>query len=214
WLAAQFMENGWSIKKLHRLILLSSTYQQSCEADAAIVAADIENRLLGRMNRQRLDFEEIRDALLQVAGQLDTAMGGPSVDIITAPFHKRRTVYGFIDRQNLPGLFRTFDFASPDVSTPMRHTTTVPQQALFLLNSPFVLDQAKHFAARADVIRLPKLEDRIDQLHRLAYGRPAEPDEVEFAKRFLAGASAHAQLTPWEQYAQVVLLANEFAYVD
>ncbi len=138
WLAATFVEDGWSVKSMHRLIVLSTTYQQSRAEAPKLAEADPENRLLGRMNRQRLDFEPLRDALLAVAGRLDRTQGGPAVDITTPPFPPRRSVYGFIDRQNLPGLFRTFDFASPDASTPQRYTTTVPQQALFLMNHPFV----------------------------------------------------------------------------
>jgi hypothetical protein len=222
WLAATFMDEGWSVKKMHKLIMLSNTYGQASDADAKTISSDPENRWLGRMNRQRLDFEAMRDSLLSVAGRLDPAAGGPAVDLTKAPFPTRRTVYGFIDRQNLPGLFRTFDFASPDASTPQRFTTTVPQQALFLMNSPFVIEQAKHFAARPDVTALAKAEDKIDRMHRLAYGRAAEQDEVARGLKFLATAeTAEAkasgkavQLTAWEQYAQVLLLANEFAHVD
>ena len=87
-------------------------------------------------------------------------------------------MYGFIDRQNLPGLFRTFDFASPDTSTPQRYTTTVPQQALFLMNSPFVVEQARHFVAPCRRGGLTKDEAKIDRMHRLAYGRAAEADEI------------------------------------
>jgi hypothetical protein len=111
-------------------------------------------------------------------------------------------------------MFRSFDFASPDATVPQRHATTVPQQALFLMNSPFVIDQAKAFAARPDVAKLTKPEERIDRMHRLAYGRAAEADEIALAKKFLAAAKATDKLTPWEQYAQVLLLANEFAFVD
>jgi mono/diheme cytochrome c family protein len=214
WLAATFVDSGWSVKKLHRVILLSNTYQQSSDADAKCVAADPENRLLARANRQRLDFEALRDALLATAGRLDAKMGGPAVEITKAPFPTRRTVYGFIDRQNLPGVFRTFDFASPDATVPQRYQTTVPQQALFLMNSPFVIEQSKAFAARPDVSKLATLEERIDRMHRLAYGRPGDADEVALAKKFLASAKATDKLTVWEQYAQVLLLANEFAFVD
>ena len=216
WLAATFVEERWSVKKLHRHVLLSNTYRQSAECDDRVTAADPENRLLGRMNRQRLDFEALRDGLLAVGGGLDLTAGGPSVEITSAPFSARRSVYGFIDRQNLPGLFRTFDFASPDASTPQRYTTTVPQQALFLMNSPFVAEQAKRFAARPDVASQTRDEARIDRMHRLAYGRGAGPEDVEAGLRFLgvARAAGPAKLTPWEQYAQVLLLANEFAFVD
>src|SRR5206468_2153725 len=108
YLAWRFMEEGWSIKKLHRWIMLSATYQQSNEGDRRLAGLDPENRLLGKMNCQRLDFEAMRDALLHVAGQPDGTMGGAAVPLTTAPFSRRRTVYGFIDRQNLPGVFRTF----------------------------------------------------------------------------------------------------------
>ncbi len=162
------------------------------------------------MNRQRLDFEEMRDGLLSVAGRLDGTAGGASVDLTKTPFTTRRTVYGFIDRQNLPGLFRTFDFASPDATTAQRFNTTVPQQALFLLNSPFVIEQAKHLAARPDVGGLPKAEEKIDRLHRLVFGRAAEPDEIELGLKFVAAASTQeakadgktVKLTAWEQYAR------------
>jgi hypothetical protein len=220
WLAATFMEQGWSVKKMHRLIMLSNTYQQASDDNPAGVKADPENRLLWKMNRRRLEFEALRDGLLAAAGRLDTTRGGPAVDLTGAPFPRRRSVYGFIDRQNLPGLFRTFDFASPETSTPQRFTTTVPQQALFLMNSPFVIEQARHFVNRADVTALAKDEARIDRLHRLAFGRPAEPDEIALGLRFLATAGKAAPmkaaqlLSPWEQYGQVLLLANEFAFVD
>jgi hypothetical protein len=215
WLAATFVDQGWSVKKLHRLLLLSSTYRQASVADARTVEVDPENRLWGRTNRRRLEFEPLRDALLAVAGRLDPQAGGAAVELTTAPFATRRSVYGFIDRQNLPGLFRTFDLASPDASTPERHVTTVPQQALFLMNSPFVAEQARHFAGRADVAGQPSDEARIRRMHRLTYGRDAEPEEVALGLRFVAGVKATAwKLGPWEQYAQVLLMSNEFAMVD
>jgi hypothetical protein len=215
WLAATFMEEGWSLKKLHRLILLSNTYRQASTGNDRAVQIDPENRLLARMNRQRLDFEAMRDGLLAVAGRLDPARGGAAVDLTRAPYTTRRSVYGFIDRQNLPGLFRTFDFASPDSSTAQRYTTTVPQQALFLMNSPFVVEQARHFVSRPDVAAQSRDEARIDSMYRLAYGRAAAPDEVELGRRFLAEAArAPAKLSAWEQFAQVLLLSNEFLFVD
>jgi mono/diheme cytochrome c family protein len=221
WLAATFMDNGWSIKKLHRLILLSSTYQQASGGDPRLLEMDPDNRLLARMNRRRLDFEAMRDSLLYVAGRLDTTMGGRAVELTTVPFSTRRSVYGFIDRQNLPGLFRTFDFASPDTSTPQRYTTTVPQQALFLMNSPFVIEQARHFLQRPDVAGQTKDEAKINRMYQLAYGRAAEADEIALGLGFLADArksneakTAVLPLSAWEQYAQVLLLSNEFAFVD
>lgn len=228
WLAAAFMENGWSIKHVHRLILLSATYQQSCDADMAGVALDPENRLLGRMNRRRLDFESLRDALLAAAGRLDPTPGGRAVELTTTPFTQRRTVYGFIDRQNLPGVFRTFDFANPDASSPQRHDTTVPQQALFLLNSPFVEEQARALVHRADVTILTESPSRVERLYQILYGRAPAPEELTMGVAFLREAEQRApgsgsnsgrrpsglQVDPWEQYAKVLLLSNEFAFVD
>ena len=100
------------------------------------------------MNRRRLDFEATRDALLAVAGRLERTLGGPPVKDIAEPTATRRTLYGYIDRLNLPGLFRTFDFPNPDATSPERSPTTVPQQALFLMNNPLVIEAAKHVLAR------------------------------------------------------------------
>jgi mono/diheme cytochrome c family protein len=214
WLADEFVRSGWSVKGLHRLMVLSATYRQASEETGKGVMVDPENTLLWRMNRRRLEFEPLRDALLAVAGRLERRMGGQPVPIAQAPFAPRRSVYGFIDRQNLPGLFRTFDLASPDSSTARRHSTTVPQQALFLMNGPFAIAQAKALAARADVVGQKSDEARVDRLYRLAYGRAADADEVALGLAFVRGTPASGGLTAWEQLAQVVLLANEFAFVD
>ncbi len=208
-LARSFMDQGWSIKNLHRLIMTSAVYQQASDDNPSGLSLDPDNRLLWKMNRRRLELEALRDSLLAAAGRLDLKMGGKGVDILTAPFSTRRTVYGFIDRQNLPGFFRTFDLASPDASTPQRHNTTVPQQALFLMNSPFAIEQARAFVNRPDVTALAKDEMKIDRLYRLAFGRPATREEVQLGLRFLKG-SAEA----WVEYGQVLLLSNEFAFVD
>jgi hypothetical protein len=215
WLAATFMDRGWSVKELHRLIVLSATYQQ---ASGKLPANDVDNRLLSSFPRRRLEFEALRDGMLAVAGRLDPHMGGTAVDIFKTPSVPRRAVYGFIDRQNLPGVLRTFDFASPDATVPQRHQTTVPQQALFLMNSPFVIEQAKALAARADVAGIARPEARVQRLYGLLYGRPADAEEVALGLRFVNAAGAAPAggktLGPWEQYAQVLLLANEFAFVD
>ncbi len=218
YLASKFMDNGWSIKKLHREILLSNTYRQISESDERTRLVDPENRLLSHQNRHRLEFEGLRDNLLAASGRLDLTMGGPGDDItVLTPIARRRTIYAFVERQNLPGIFRTFDFASPDSSTSQRYQTTVPQQALFLLNSPFTLEMAKAFAARADVTALPTDEARIERMYQIAFGRLPEPEEKVAARQFLTAApqtEAQAKLTPWERYAQVLLLSNEFAFVD
>jgi len=215
YLAADFIEQGWSTKKLHRLILLSSTYQQGSDAPPASLKADPDNRYLTRFNRQRLDFEAMRDTLLAVAGKLDLTVGGLPVDIVGEPFAKRRAVYGLIDRQNLPGLFRTFDFANPDVSNQGRFTTTVPQQALFMLNSPFVIEQARALVARNEVKRATTPEEKIHVMQKLVWQRPAEREEVQLAKSFItAQPETNAKLSPLEKYAQVLLLSNEVMFVD
>ena len=215
YLAAEFVANGWSTKKLHRLILLSATYQQGSDAPPASLKADPDNRYLSRFNRQRLDFEAMRDTLLAVAGKLDLAVGGLPVDIVSEPFTKRRAVYGLIDRQNLPGLFRTFDFANPDVSNQGRFTTTVPQQALFMLNSPFVIEQARALVERAEVKQATTPGEKIRAMQRLVWQRPAEREEIRLGEQFVAApAEKDGKLSPLEKYAQVLLLSNEVMFVD
>ena len=214
-LAASFMENGWSTKTLHRWILLSSTYQQTSAPDPASAKADPDNRYLHHMNRRRLDFEAMRDTLLAVSGKLDLKVGGLPVDLVTEPFSPRRTVYGLIDRQNLPGLFRTFDFANPDVSSQRRFHTTVPQQALFMMNSPFVIEQARELVCRDEVRRTENLAAKIQALCQLVWQRPAERDEIRLAEQFIAAQPATGtNLSPLEKYAQVLLLSNELAFAD
>jgi hypothetical protein len=226
YLAATLMENGWSIKQLHRLIMLSSVYQETSDPPAVAsgksgAEVDPDNRLLWRMNRRRLDFEAQRDTLLMVAGRLVEKMRGAPVELTARPFSPRRTIYGFIDRQNLPGLFRTFDFPSPDSTSPQRYETTVPQQALFLMNGPFVLDQVRQLVRRPEV-QSQQPEARIQALYSLVFSRPAEPEEVSFGLRFVdsqaalkSGGSQPANpMTPWEKYAQVLLMTNEFVFVD
>jgi hypothetical protein len=117
--------------------MLSATYQQSSVTSGEVFKIDPENRLLSHQNRRRLDFEGLRDSFLSTTGRLDLTEGGKPIDLFKAPFSTRRTVYGLIDRTNLPGTFRVFDVAGPDTHSPQRFQTTVPQQALFLLNSPF-----------------------------------------------------------------------------
>lgn len=218
YLTARFVAEGWSIKALHRMILLSSTYQQSSDDRPDGVRLDPENRLLWRMNCQRLDWEALRDSLLRAAGSLDLTPGGPSVPLTTQPFSTRRTVYGLVDRQNLPGEFRTFDFAPPDVSSPQRHQTTVPQQSLFFLNSPFLKEQARRLAQRSDLPPRVESKARIAALYRLLYGREAEPEEIAAGVKYVSASEPAAEsgtwFDPWEEYAQVLLLANEFWFVD
>ncbi len=211
WLACRFVESGWSVKALHRAILLSSAWQQASEGDPEAARVDPENVLLWRAHPRRLDLEALRDSLLRVAGRLDLSMGGRGSDIVSS---RRRTVYATVNRETLPSLFRTFDFALPDLHAPQRHTTTVPQQALFMMNSPFVLDQARALAARPDVAMEADAELRIARLYRLLFGRAPTPREVELGRRFVETPCEDASLAPWAKYAQVLLQSNEFMYVD
>jgi hypothetical protein len=182
WLAVRFMKDGWSIKKLQKLIMLSATYQQGSEYDPAVAKLDPDNKLLSHFSRQRLDWEATRDSLLAAAGRLDTKMGGRPVQILES---SRRTVYGFIDRQNLPGVFRSFDFATPDATSPQRFTTTVPQQALFLMNSPFVVQQAQALVHRPEVAGESDPAHRIARLYQIAYQRTPTPDEITLGSQFV-----------------------------
>src|SRR5438445_12600390 len=125
------------------------------------------------MNRTRLDFEATRDALLAVAGALDQRVGGPSFKDLTASQSTRRTVYAYLDRLNVPGLFRTFDFPSPDATSPERDVTTVAPQALFLMNNPFLLECARGLVRRPELAAEKEFLAKIGRLHLLCYGRPA-----------------------------------------
>ena len=227
WLAADFMAGGWSVKRLQRAIVLSRTYRQSSAAPADIVAADPDNLLLTRFNRRRLEFEALRDSLLAAAGRLEPRRGGLPVELFAEPFSGRRTVYGFIDRQNLPGVLRTFDHPNPDVSTAQRFATTVPQQALFLLNGPFVLEMARAVAARAEAASGGDGPAAAAEIFRIVHQRPPESGELSLASEFLAGPVAEgdgadssrqkgsaAPLSRLAELAQVLLLSNEVAFVD
>jgi cytochrome c553 len=199
YLASTFIEEGWSLKELHRRILLSNVYRQASDDRPEAIKVDPENRLIWKMNRQRLEFEPMRDALLAVAGRLDGMIGGRPVDLFASPFTTRRGVYAFIDRQDLPGTLRVFDFASPDVSTPMRPQTVVPQQALFGMNSPFVVEQAKALASRPEVASAASSESKVQALYRLIYARGADVDEVSAGIRFLdAPAEPESAAAAWQ----------------
>jgi hypothetical protein len=208
-LATQFVKNGWSLKALHRLLVLSATYRQRSDDRPECAKVDPENLLLWRMNRTRLDFEATRDSLLAVAGRLDRTVGGPSVDVLS-PGATRRTLYGRVDRLAVPGLYRAFDFPSPDATSPQRDATTIPQQALYLMNNAFALECARSLARRPDVAALPDVSGRVTRLYRLCYGRPPSAEEVALAKEYLGDGSGPA----WERYAQALLAANEFVFVD
>jgi hypothetical protein len=215
YLAGSFVEHGWSTKYLHRLIVLSATYQESSEAQGGSLTADPENNFLSRMNRQRLDFEALRDTLLVLSGKLDSRVGGLPVDLEPEPFSTRRTVYGLIDRQNLPGMFRTFDFSNPDTSSQRRFHTTVPQQALFLMNSPFVIEQARSLAHRPEITGTKTSAESIQALFQIVFQRQPVEAELTLGEKFVGSqSSTDSKLSPLEKYAQVLLLSNEVTFVD
>jgi hypothetical protein len=211
YLAVTFIADGWSIKKLHRAILLSQTYQQQSDDRSEGKAVDPENLLLWKMNRRRLDFEALRDSLLAVAGRLDRKVGGPSVRYITSPAATRRTLYGFLDRLNVPGLYRTFDFPSPDATRPQRDITTVAPQALFLMNDPFVIEMARHLIRRPEVAGETGVAGKVTRLYRLLYGRVPSGEEMALAVGYLGKGPTPVA---WERYGQALLLANEFTFAD
>ena len=213
YLAFRFVNEGWSIKKLHRWIMSSSTYQQSSNGRVGYLEIDPSNRLLWKMNRQRLSFEALRDAVLQVSGQLDLTLGGRPVRIEVHPTSNRRTIYGFIDRQNLPPFFRVFDFANPDTHCPERYENIVPQQSLYLMNSPFILDQSKKtsqlVAENADFEQA-----QIKVLYHRMLQRDPEAIEIVDALRFVNASPEGGQSKAFSQLAQILFLSNEFRYLD
>jgi hypothetical protein len=218
YLAWQFRQNGWSVKQLHQWIMLSSVYQQSSDDNPRYAQVDPNNFLLWRMNRRRLEFEPMRDTLLAVSGKIDLTAGGRPVDITAQPSPPRRTLYGFVERQNLPGLFRTFDFASPDSTSPQRFFTTVPQQALFMLNSPFLIDLARQMVDRPELRQAKGDAARIQQLYQLAYQRAPDSDEMKLALEFLQSqpttpplpAEAPAWLYGYGEYDEAAAQITQF----
>ncbi len=191
WLASEFVSDSargsrgaaWSIKKMHRLIMLSAAYQQSSDGDPLTAKTDTDNRLFARMNRRRLDFEQMRDAMLYVSGRLDLSLYGQPVD--GAEKSRRRTLYTFLDRQSMPGLMRAFDFPDANQHASQRSNTTVPQQNLFLLNSPFMQDAAHALATRTEVMEAGSPRVQVAHMLSLVTSRVAEPDEVNLAAAFL-----------------------------
>ena len=216
WLARRFIQMDWSIKRLHRQIMLSSTYKLSSYFDQSNFEVDGENRLLWRMNPRRMDVEAWRDSLLAVAGEQNLQMGGPPVkDILDS---NRRTLYAPIRRDSrFPSdkFLRLFDFPNAWLSSSQRTTSTVPQQQLFLLNSQFMVTRAKAFYQRLSVY--DQQEERIQQAFQLALSRPPSPQEIALALEFLQKSQRNgkkeAGLNPWEQYTQVLLSSNEFLHI-
>jgi Protein of unknown function (DUF1553) len=221
YLATQFVRDGWSVKKLQRVILLSSAYQQSAEPDAKSAEADPENQLLTRFNRQRLDVEEIRDGMLAIDGTLDFTVGGTLQSgkgtdsensaarlSLNPETVKRRTVYLPLRRSNLPTLLNLYDFGDATTVNGKRALTNVAPQALFMMNSEFVLERAKN------IVKPPM---RVDDLYLKILNRKPRPDEIDAALTYMDRFKTkfHADdLAAWQSFCHILLTSNEFIYVD
>ena len=205
-IAVEFMKRGWSVKQMHKLIVMSATYRQSSTTTPDRLAKDPDNRLLSRAPRRRLEAESLRDALLTVSGKLDRASGGLAFRDFNVP---RRTVYSMTIRSDRTGFGPLFDSADPTNSAEKRTISTVAPQALYLLNSPFALEQAQALAARLKAH--PGLDsERITYAYKLLYARPPSPKELALGQSFLTKMGDEG----WDAYAQALLCANEFCYVD
>ncbi len=230
WLAKSLIDSGWSLKRLQRSILLSETYRQQSLAQPGTDvesqrSSDPTNRWLSRRESHRLSFEEARDAWLAASNSLDVALHGRPIPLF-APRNARRTLYAYVDREQLTPVMRMFDFANPDLSIAQRNETTVPQQALFAMNHPFLAQQAIRIAMEFDSLGPT---ERIQALYARLFQRPPTPEEVERALRYVASdeptsasplnapsevAEPAKRLTSWQQWIQVLLCSNEFMFVD
>jgi hypothetical protein len=238
-LAVRFMDRGWSVKALVRELVLSATYRQTSTrspvvgtppadpvrsaaaepgspAGQAVPAStesetDVENQLLGRMNRRRVTIEQWRDATLFVSGELDPA-GGKSLEL-EDPKNLRRTVYARISRLKLCDLLAQFDYPDANVHAEKRSVTTTAIQKLFMLNSPFMLERAKALAARLHASPDRTESGRVNHLYAMLFGRTPSREESTLALKFLA-QPARENTSRWEEYAQLILASNEMLYVD
>ena len=201
-LAARFVANGWSLKWLHREIMLSAAYQQASRPRPDVAKTDPANRLLWRMNPRRLDIEAYRDGILQATGSLDATMGGPSTDLEQAA-NKRRTVYARISRGRLNNLLQLYGFPEATMHSPGRETTTTPLQQLFVMNGPFLRDQAA-----ALVARVSKEKDgiaKIRAMYRNVLARDPSDRELELATKYMVTGTLN-------DYAHALLGTNEVIY--
>jgi len=229
-LARRFLEEGGSsLRWLHREIVTCRAWRQSSAASPERAAADPDNRLLARANRRRLDWEAWRDSLCAAAGTLDLASGrGPGIDPLATDRMQVRSLYARLDRQDVPGLLRTFDIANPDTAVHVRTRTTVPQQGLAALNAPLVVEAARRLAARAIAEAAGGGDGAfVERLWRAALARDPSAGERELAVSWLAAEREDqpqpkpdaarrtpATFGPHEQLAQAVLATAEFEFLD
>jgi hypothetical protein len=207
-LAVRFMEQGWSLKWLHRELVLSSTYRQSSHAAEAAIQKDPANLLLGRMPRKRLSIEQWRDAILAAGGVLETSLGGESI-VPSDPKSSRRTVYSTRSRFELDRMLSLFDFPDPSIHSARRVETTTPLQKMFVLNSPFMVRQAERVAQRAQSAAGESSAAIIGQLYQFLYTRSPTEEELQ-----LGLAYVDSDQTRWNEYAQTLLAANELLILD
>jgi hypothetical protein len=237
WLAMRFVESGWSIDAVHRLILLSATYQMSSAFNEGAAQVDPENTLYWRMPPRRLEAEAIRDAILAVSGTLDTTMGGSILktgnhEYVTNTGNRnydgydsnQRSLYLPVVRSALYEMFEVFDFAEPSTLSGDRATTTVAPQSLFMMNSDVVTENARHMAA--GLLAEEHLDDagRVRQVYQRALARPATQPEVDRAVEFVSRfeqALAHREvkapegrLRAWQSFCRAIIASSEFIYVN
>jgi hypothetical protein len=212
-LAARFIESGWSLKWLHREIVLSATYQQASQVDGA-ANVDPDNRLFGRTSRRRLEVEPWRDAMLGAAGTLDRRVGGADVELNDAT-NNRRTLYGTVRRRELADLLRLYDCPDATAHLPARIDTTTPLQQLYVLNSEFIGRQAVAMAARVRDEHPGNLPAQVRRAYALLFGRGPSERELTLAEWFLAPAGTdEPAFDRWQQYVEVLLASNELMFLD
>lgn len=209
YLATNFVENGWSLKKLHRQMMLSATYALSTDSVPENAQKDVENRLHWRANLiKRLDAEALRDSLLAISGKLDTKMGGQPVNL-EDPNNYRRTVYGAVNRRKLDGTLSLFDFADPNDTSEGRVNTVGPLQRLYFMNNGFVARQAEAIVARVNREAPQNNEAKIRHAYRLLFGRVPNDSEQSLGLQFLKETG-----NSWPQYMQVLLSSSELMSVN
>jgi hypothetical protein len=223
WLADDFVRHNWSIKHLVRRIVNSHTYQQSSCFRKIANEADPTNKWLWRANRKHLSIEAIRDRILFASRQLDTRIAGHPEPLWGEDYTRRRAIYGFVNRFNLDPTLRAFDFPAPVQTQPARGESIVPFQALFTMNSPFVIDQADEIVSNPSFVCIDSDEERVEYLFRSILGRDPSAAEVaraskliEFQERFHEPEPRKTRFitSPWPLMAQALLMSNEFQYVD